>query len=102
MNPIKIALGDLRHETVGRHSSFMPIGIGYIASYTLSKIDEDALDIRLYDNPDDLIKDINNWKPKIIGLSNYCWNTELSSLIFKYTKKIIDKLVNKNIYLNHK
>ena len=94
MNPIKIALGDLRHETVGRHSSFMPIGIGYIASYTLSKIGQDTLDIRLYDNPDNLIKDINNWKPKIIGLSNYCWNTELSSLIFKYTKKIIPEVIS--------
>jgi hypothetical protein len=87
LEPIKIALGDLRHETVGRHSTVMPIGIGYIAAYALSKIGQDVLEIRLYDSPDFLINDINNWKPEIIGLSNYCWNTELSYLVFKYAKK---------------
>jgi len=94
VNPIKIALGDLRHETVGRHSTVMPIGIGYIAAYALSKIGQDALEIRLYDSPDFLINDINNWKPEIIGLTNYCWNTELSYLVFKYAKKIIPDIVS--------
>jgi len=94
VNPIKIALGDLRHETVGRHSYHMPIGLGYIASYALSKIGQDALEIRLYDNPDNLLKDIDNWKPEIIGLSNYCWNTELSSLVFEYAKKVIPDVIS--------
>jgi hypothetical protein len=45
---LKIALGDLRHETVGRHSIFMPIGIAYIASYLLSRVDNDRVEVRFY------------------------------------------------------
>ena len=37
---LKIALGDLRHSTAGRHSAIMPIGIGYIASYLLTNSDQ--------------------------------------------------------------
>tara|TARA_Y100000031_G_scaffold66485_1_gene74290 strand:- start:250 stop:2280 length:2031 start_codon:yes stop_codon:yes gene_type:complete len=94
VNPIKIALGDLRHETVGRISFYMPVGLGYIASYAFSKIGQDALDIRLYDNPDNMIRDVVNWKPEIVGLSNYCWNTELSSLVFKYIKELIPDVIS--------
>ena len=89
MQPIKIALGDLRHGTLGRHSVFMPVGIGYIASYTLAKIDSEAVEVRLYDDPNIILKDIDNWKPEIVGLSNYSWNSDLSRLVFKHAKKTI-------------
>lgn len=86
-NKLKIALGDLRHRTIGRHSVLMPIGIGYIASYLLAHIDSKEVEVRLYDNPDIILKDIDQWKPTVIGLSNYCWNAELSRLVFSYAKK---------------
>ena len=38
MKNIKILLTDLRHNTVGAHSNYVPIGIGYIASYLKEKI----------------------------------------------------------------
>ena len=82
---IKIMLGNLKHKTIGRHSSFMPINIAYIASYVLDNIS--GVEIRLYDDADKMLKDIANWSPDIIGLSNYCWNSELSSIVFKYGKK---------------
>lgn len=81
---LKIALGDIRHNTLSRHSVFMPIGISYIASYTLAHTKQ--VEIRLYDDPYLLIKDIDNWKPDVIGLSNYCWNSELSRVVFTYAK----------------
>lgn len=90
---LKIVLGDLRHNTTGRHSIFIPIGIGYIASYLMSKISPDKIDVRLYDDPNNVLKDIDEWKPDIIGLSNYCWNAELSKLIFSYAKKIEPNMV---------
>jgi radical SAM superfamily enzyme YgiQ (UPF0313 family) len=86
-NRLKIALGDLRHKTTGRHSVFMPIGIGSVASYTLSKIGKEKVEIRMYDNAETILKDIDGWNPDVIGLSNYCWNTELSQLVFNYSKK---------------
>lgn len=82
----KIALGDLRHETIGRHSVFMPIGVAYIASYLLAHIDNDNVKVRLYDRPGEILKGIERWKPDVLGLSNYCWNAELSQVIFNYAK----------------
>ena len=90
---LKIALGDLRHKVGGRHSVFMPIGIGYIAAYTLSRLEKDKVEIRLYDDPEKILKDIEDWKPNIIGLSNYSWNSELSRLIFEYAKEKFPKVV---------
>jgi radical SAM superfamily enzyme YgiQ (UPF0313 family) len=85
---LKIALGDLRHETMGRHSVFMPIGIAYIASYLLAHIDSDSVKVRLYNRPGEILKDIEQWRPDVLGLSNYCWNAELSRIVFNYAKKV--------------
>jgi hypothetical protein len=60
VDKIKIALGDLRHKTVGRHSVFIPIGIGYLASYTIKILGQENVDIRLYDDPDEMLADIND------------------------------------------
>ena len=86
--PLKIALGDLRHGTLGRHSVIMPTGIAYIASYMLSKVDSNYVKVRLYDEPNMILMDIERWKPTIIGLSNYCWNSELSRRVFDYAKEM--------------
>ena len=37
MTTLKIAFGDLRHETIGSHSTSAPCRIGYIATYLESK-----------------------------------------------------------------
>lgn len=64
----------------------MPIGIAYIASYVSSQIDSDDIEVRLYDRPNEILKDIEQWIPDVVGLSNYCWNTELSRAVFNYAK----------------
>ena len=87
MKKIKIALGDLRHKTIGRNCVFMPVGIGYIAAYALAQIDKEDIEIRLYDDPDIILKEIDTWNPDIIGLANYCWNSELSKAVFRYANK---------------
>lgn len=88
MQSTKIALGYLRHITAGKHTFFMPIGISYIASYVLSRMEAGSVEIRLYDNPDGIIKDIADWGPQIVGLSNYCWNSELSLAVLRYAKRM--------------
>ena len=87
MTKLKVALGDFRHRSAGRHSIFMPIGIGFIGAYLLSHSPEDAIDLRLYDDPDMLLMDIDKWKPDVVGLSNYCWNSSVSCLVHRYAKK---------------
>ena len=37
MKELKVLLCDLRHHTIGTHSSYIPVGVGYIATY-LKKI----------------------------------------------------------------
>ncbi len=90
---MKIALGDLRHRTAGKHSFFMPIGIGYIASYTLLKMESKNVEIRLYDDSNVILKDIVKWKPAVLGLSNYCWNSELSKVVFQHARKFNPSVV---------
>jgi spore coat polysaccharide biosynthesis protein SpsF (cytidylyltransferase family)/radical SAM superfamily enzyme YgiQ (UPF0313 family) len=84
---LKIVLGDLKHDTIGRHSVFMPIGIGYITSYLFSKVGEDNVEVRLFDDPNELLSCVDEWNPDVIGLSNYCWNTNLSKVVFEYSKE---------------
>jgi radical SAM superfamily enzyme YgiQ (UPF0313 family) len=84
--PVKIALGDLRHQTIGRHSTYVPIGIGYIGSYNLSQFAPGSIDLRLFTDPDEILQDIDLWRPDIVGVANYCWNSQLASLICRYAK----------------
>ncbi len=84
---IKIALADFRHITIGRHSVYIPLGIASIASFLLSKIGEERLDLRLYTEIDEFLEDVeNNWIPDIAGFSSYCWNTEVSLQMLRYIK----------------
>ena len=87
MKKIKILLGDPRHSTVGIHSNCMPIGIGYIASNIISKFPVGALDIQLSTDIDETLEIIKNWKPDILGISNYIWNASASNLICEYAKE---------------
>ena len=43
---MKILLGDPRHSTVGAHSYFVPIGIGYIAANILNVFKNDKLEVK--------------------------------------------------------
>ncbi|MFH1822590.1 MAG: radical SAM protein [Patescibacteria group bacterium] len=66
----------------------MPINIGFIASYTLAYInDPAALEFRFYTDPDIMLKEVKDWQPDVVGLANYCWNSELASVVFKQAKK---------------
>ncbi len=84
--PIKIALGDLRHSTIGKHSIYAPLGVGFLASYLLSKLPANSVEVRLFEDPDEMLSDADEWHPDVVGLANYCWNSELNGAIFDLIK----------------
>lgn len=83
-------LGDPRHKTVGSHSHFVPINIGYIASHLINQFKSNKdydLDINLSTDPDEIFGLIEKEDLNIIALSNYIWNAQLSNLICEKAKE---------------
>ena len=86
MKKIKILLSDPRHNTVGIHSNCVPIGIGYIASNIILNF-PNKLEVKLSTEINETLKIIDEWKPDVLGVSNYIWNSSASNLICDYAKK---------------
>jgi radical SAM superfamily enzyme YgiQ (UPF0313 family) len=87
MKKLKVLLADPRHKTVGAHSYFVPIGIGYIGSNLLKQF-KGQIDLKLFIDAEEIFESLENWKPDVIGISNYIWNSDLSKFICEYAKKI--------------
>lgn len=87
MKKLKVLLADPRHKTVGAHSYFVPIGIGYIGSNLLKQF-PNQIDLKLFVDSREIFDALDDWKPDVIGISNYIWNSELSHQICRYAKKI--------------
>ena len=51
MDKIKILLAHPRHNTVGAHSSYVPINIGYIAAYLKKEVSEIDIEFKLEVDP---------------------------------------------------
>ncbi len=83
---IRIFLGDLRHATAGRHSFFMPLGIGMIGAAVQAALGADRVKVFLFDDPELLLAAFDQNPPDILGLTHYCWNNALSQLVFDYAK----------------
>ena len=84
---LKVLLGDPRHNTVGAHSYFVPIGIGYIGSNLLKHFKKNNIELKLSVDSEEIFTLLDEWKPDIIGISNYVWNSHLSKFICEYAKK---------------
>ena len=93
MKKIKVLLTDPRHHTVGLHSRYVPVGIGYIAAYMLEKIKSQNFEVKLSINPDEIFDLIDEWKPNIIGSSNYIWNADLSYRMCEYAKEKLNDVL---------
>lgn len=87
VNKPKILLADTRYDTVGAHSNYVPIGIGYIGAYLKEKLKDYDIDLKLSTKPEEVFDLIDSWKPDVIGLSNYIWNSNLSNSICEYAKE---------------
>lgn len=91
--PLKIALGDLRHSTIGKHSVYAPLGIGFLAAYLLKNAPENSVEVRMYDDPDTLLDDLDGWPADVVGLANYCWNAEINSAVFSLLKEARPEII---------
>ena len=88
MKNLKVLLTDPRHDTVGLHSSYVPIGLGYIGTYLIKKLENINIKLEISTNTEETFNLLENWKPDIIGSSNYMWNSALTNTICEYAKKI--------------
>ena len=66
MNKVKILLGDPRHNTVGAHSNFVPINIGYIGKTqgVKDKSKPPAKKASMVSNQCSCLRSLANW---------FCW-----------------------------
>ena len=85
---MRILLGDPRHSTVGAHSYFVPIGIGYIGAHLKNQLQGKNIELKLSTDPKEIFNLLEKWKPDLIAISNYIWNANLSHLICEEAKKI--------------
>ena len=74
---LKIGLIDLSHNTLGVHTNTVPLGLGLIAGY-LKKQVRGEFDIRIFKDARRFASALKNWRPDVLGLSQYSWNSNLN------------------------
>ena len=79
--PLKIYLGDLTYDTITISTNSFPLNIGYIGSYCI-KCFGPKVDVTLFKYIEDLEQAITTSPPDVLGLSNYCWNQNISHEMF--------------------
>lgn len=84
--PLNIALIDLNHMTFGIHTNTVPLGIGLIAYY-LQKTVKHTFDIRIFKNPAVFLDTLKGWRPDVLGMAQYLWNSELNMYMAQLLKK---------------
>ena len=73
-----IWLCDLTYTQQGVSAEVMPVAIGGLATVCEARV-RHPLEIRLFKYPERLIEALAGTPPRIVGFSNYSWNSELSS-----------------------
>ena len=75
----KIALLDLNHTTRGIHTNTVPLGLGLITQYLKKELElTPDIDIKMFKDPNKAESVLSGWIPDVLGLSQYCWNSELN------------------------
>jgi radical SAM superfamily enzyme YgiQ (UPF0313 family) len=88
-----IYLADLAHTFSTKSGSLMvPLNVGYIKSYVEEKSTKD-LKIKIFKDPQDLLDNIDQAPPAMLGLSNYGWNENLNLKIGSYVKQKYPKTI---------
>jgi len=74
---LKVAFIDLNHMTKGIHTNTVPLSSGLIAKYFKQNIHIDT-DIKIFKNPYKFLECLDEWKPDILALAQYLWNSNLN------------------------
>ena len=91
MQPLTVFLGHLSYGHQGTDITF-PLNIGYLKSY-VKKHMGDRVDVRLFTDVDPLLAALDSQKPRVLGLSNYLWNSLLSDQVFQYTRRLYPSVI---------
>jgi hypothetical protein len=87
---LKVFLGDLSYiNNQSKYSLFVPLNIGYIASY-VKKLFKKYVEVTLFKDPQQILEEIKSQKPAVLGLSFYYWNTALNQAVVKETREILE------------
>jgi radical SAM superfamily enzyme YgiQ (UPF0313 family) len=85
----KLFLIDLSYTKKERNWSIIPfpLSIAYMGAY-VAKMLPDVLEVRLFKDPDRLLKAISEEKPAIAAFSNYIWNKNLQLQFARHLKEV--------------
>ncbi len=87
---MRLYLADLGHNLLTLSSDVYPLGIANLATWLEAKLagpGKAPLEIRLFREPQDLKRALDEAPPDVLGLSNYAWNEELSYQFARYAKR---------------
>ena len=92
MDPLKVYLCDLTHETVILVSDTIPLNIGYVGSYAKKEHGE-KIELSLFKYAEKAINAIKKDPPDVLALSNYSWNSLLSEKVAGIAKRLNPKVI---------
>jgi len=85
----KIALLDLNHTTRGIHTNTVPLGLGFITQYMKKELKfSPDIDIEIFKDPKKALSVFRDWTPDVLGLAQYCWNSELNLHFARLVKEV--------------
>jgi len=84
---VQVYLADLGHNLLTISSDTYPLGVANLATYATAHLaGSEALDIRIFREPDQFKAAIDSGAPDIVGFSSYAWNHNLSVHFAEYVK----------------
>ena len=86
---LKVFLGDLSYiNDENRFNLFVPLNIGYVASYANMMFGE-KVEIKLFKDPNKLLEKLSEENPDVLGLSFSYWNTKLNHIVSEKAKDLL-------------
>ena len=83
---MNIGLVNLSHATLGVPTNTVPLGIASIAHYLKTNVAH-TFDIKLFKNPEKCLDVLKRWKPDVLGIAQYSWNSELNLHIARMVQR---------------
>ena len=83
---LNIALIDLNHMSCGVHTNTVPLGLGLISRYLRKSIGCE-LDIKMFKDANKAIEVFKSWKPDLLGMAQYVWNSQLNMHVANLVKQ---------------
>jgi radical SAM superfamily enzyme YgiQ (UPF0313 family) len=83
---MRLFLADLGHNLLTKSSDVYPLGVANLATYAQGHWTAEPLEVRIFREPQDLKRALDQGPPDVLGLSNYAWNEELSHSFARYAK----------------